>query len=117
MAEMKQCPFCGGEAQIAEFGRYSVFCSKQCCEQPVAYPDKETAIEDWNKRTAQGFGEWISVEERLPESLVFVVALTTGGDRIIAQLDKYGWLRFGGYECERMRPITHWMPLPEPPEV
>lgn len=58
---------------------------------------------------------WIPVSEQLPESLVFVVALTTGGDRIIAQRDKYGWLRYGGYECERLRPITHWMRLPNLP--
>ena len=59
---------------------------------------------------------WIPVTERLPESLGLVVALTTGGDRIIAQHDRHGWLRYGGYECERLRPITHWMPLPEPPK-
>lgn len=60
--------------------------------------------------------KWIPVSERLPEPTNFVVALTTGGDRIIARLDKYGWLRYGGYETERLRPITHWMPLPEPPK-
>ena len=59
---------------------------------------------------------WIPVTERLPESHNLVVALTTGGDRIVAQRDKYGWLRYGGYECERLRPITHWMPLPDPPK-
>lgn len=60
--------------------------------------------------------KWIPVTERLPESLGLVVALTIGGNRIIAQHDRYGWLRYGGYEAERLRPITHWMPLPEPPK-
>ena len=58
---------------------------------------------------------WIPVTERLPEDYNLIVALTVGGDRIIAAHDKYGWLRYGGYECERNRSITHWMPLPEPP--
>ena len=60
--------------------------------------------------------KWIPVSERLPVSCDLVVALTTGSDRIIAKLDRYGWLRYGGYECERLRPITHWMPLPERPK-
>ena len=60
--------------------------------------------------------KWIPVTERLPEPTNLVVALTTGGDRIIARLDRYGWLRYGGYETERLRPITHWAPLPEPPK-
>ena len=60
--------------------------------------------------------KWIPVEERLPVSCDLVVALTNGGDRIIAKRDKNGWLRYGGYETERLRPITHWMPLPVPPK-
>jgi hypothetical protein len=60
--------------------------------------------------------KWIPISERLPEPTNLVVALTAGGDRIIARLDKYGWLRYGGYETERLRPITHWMPLPDPPK-
>ena len=83
---------------------------KTLASSPVTYStEEETIIPLMPDR-------WIPVTERLPESLDFVVALTTGGDRIIAKRDKYGWLRYGGYECERLRPITHWMPLPEPPK-
>lgn len=50
MAELKPCPFCGAKAEIAEYGCYSVYCTRQCCEQPIAYPDRETAINAWNRR-------------------------------------------------------------------
>ena len=50
MEELKRCPFCGGEAKIAEYGCYSVYCTQFCCEQTIAYQDKETAIEAWNRR-------------------------------------------------------------------
>jgi hypothetical protein len=85
-------------------------------EAEELFPSQVEAIADHLIANGVTVQRWIPVTERLPESLDFVVALTTGGDRIIAKRDKYGWLRYGGYECERLRPITHWMPLPEPPK-
>ena len=49
---------------------------------------------------------WIPVEERLPEEGQ-VVLLYYGGDTDPIAVGKY--LGLGG--------VTHWMPLPEPPEV
>ena len=56
--------------------------------------------------------EWISVKERLPE--VGLLVIVTDG-----QLAGTGW--FVGNEWRAhfpldSRSITHWMPLPEPPE-
>lgn len=61
-------------------------------------------------------GRWIPIEERLPDRSNLVVALTSGGDTLIARHDQYGWLIYGGRVVESGRPITHWMPLPDPPE-
>lgn len=60
---------------------------------------------------------WIPVTEAYPKTTDLVVALTVGGDKILAQYDQQGWLRYGGYMCERNRPITHWAPLPSDKEV
>lgn len=58
MANLKPCPFCGGEAELeSRFFPYSyptqdwyyVYC-KSCNVQVDEYESKEKAIEAWNKR-------------------------------------------------------------------
>jgi hypothetical protein len=63
---------------------------------------------------------WISVTERLPEpdymgNAVGVLACLPDGERCIAfcDNDEYG-VR---WNCNSTQKPTHWMPLPEPPEV
>lgn len=55
MAELKPCPFCGGEALGEErywnsLISYRVFCTK-CFSETREFDDKEQAIEAWNKRS------------------------------------------------------------------
>ena len=62
--------------------------------------------------------EWISVEERLPESLQRVLAINTEGDMFTAVYisfvtGKNAWST--SYSC--LGVVTHWMPLPEPPKT
>lgn len=64
---------------------------------------------------------WISVQERLPEpdymgnAVAVLVYLPRGKDVCIAfcDNDEYG-VR---WQCKSTDKPTHWMPLPEPPEV
>ena len=63
---------------------------------------------------------WISVEERLPEpdymgNPVGVLTCLPDGERCIGfcDNDEYG-VR---WHCQSTQKPTHWMPLPEPPEV
>ena len=67
----------------------------------------------------QSEGEWISVDERLPEDGKKRVAVFLQNNPLIAAMgsnridtDRYlngKWVRWGKW-------ITHWMPLPEPPK-
>lgn len=56
--------------------------------------------------------EWISVKDRLPDGLTQIIACHEGW-RV-----EPGWFSRDHtflFECV-YGPVTHWMPLPEPPE-
>ena len=56
--------------------------------------------------------EWISVEERLPEQYgLFLIADDKGNMDAATWTKQFGW--FSG--SNRVKRVTHWMPLPEPP--
>lgn len=66
--------------------------------------------------------EWISVDDRLPELYIDVLAFSVYGEFDGAPLKRiekgsYGgmfWTDSHGYDIET---VTHWMPLPLPPEA
>lgn len=69
---------------------------------------------------------WISVDERLPDTIPCnagtayseaIIALTSG--RKVAKAIYDGTLFFGAFDywgCEPTERVTHWMPLPELPK-
>lgn len=64
--------------------------------------------------------EWISVEERLPEDNHSVLVYCPYNKCIFtAYYDDFAgeWVHFGGcMPGEVYYPVSHWMPLPEPPK-
>ena len=73
--------------------------------------------------------KWISVEERMPEHGTDVLVLTAPGTLSLGQncvvaeyihprMEKSGvFINFyAGYDDKNILAVTHWMPLPEPPD-
>ena len=62
--------------------------------------------------------EWISVEDRLPDNDGICIAFPTqtGNSYPVRYFRTNEWLTLQGNTVWNKKP-THWMPLPEPPEV
>jgi Lar family restriction alleviation protein len=114
MEKLLPCPFCGSQAFIEEHDPvyqdpfpYRIICmNTDCLGAHVWEETEEDAIKGWNTR-ADG---WISVEDRLPDDLQLCTVYDKDG--------RYDQLRFyDEKEFVEEWGITHWMPLPSPPEV
>lgn len=146
-SELKPCPFCGGEAKIRQSHPSQAKHNKHCaywqvtCDPvvegyvsscPGSQSDTwqatpEDAELEWNTRASC----WIPVSERLPRqqrvsglSDVCIVAYRNEYGEVFvwpAQYDVHAkyWEGMGNtVDCDKSRlTVTHWMPLPEPPQV
>lgn len=59
--------------------------------------------------------EWISVEERLPPEDQLVLCWCDDGDNAACEVSSHHNSFFTDWTFELL-PVTHWMPLPEPPK-
>jgi hypothetical protein len=59
---------------------------------------------------------WIPVSERLPDHEDAVLCFIKNGQQEILQLDKFENLWVGMQWTYKRHAVTHWVPLPEPPE-
>ena len=93
----------------------------------------DVAVSALRAKEEKPSGGWISVEDRLPireglepDEVEYVLVSEQSFDAITGEkLGSYvsicgfghdGWSKFDNFGCVRTENITHWMPLPEPPE-
>ena len=140
--ELRPCPFCGGKAITATYLDYddegymafevndseSITCENERCINGWYLSPKDwntRPIEDaLNKRIAEleTAQRWIPVSERLPEDRVTILAAFNNREILTAKYYKYyegfgsveNYWRIEGWHSGN---VTHWMPLPESPEV
>lgn len=80
--------------------------------------DKVNELERSNKPTKDAeFGKWISVKDRLPEKNVIVLCIVRNLLTGSTALDVLCFSAYGkGFDIPFSAKVTHWMPLPEPPQ-
>lgn len=60
---------------------------------------------------------WIPVEERLPdEPMEYIVMISGGAASTTLLFDGKLWFEEDEDECRTYYPVTHWIPLPQPPK-
>ena len=119
MSELKPCPFCKHFAGFSVILPYEEYPGHVAC----MFCGAETPFDIWNTRPIEDAlrariaeleakQRWIPVSKRLPEE--FTPVLTIGKDElpITAVVDGGHWYSSFEYSLN----VTHWMPLPEPPE-
>ncbi|MGI2025795.1 Lar family restriction alleviation protein [Endozoicomonas acroporae] len=111
--ELKPCPFCGGSAFITS--ARTAHCNyKACCNECTATlsnSSRAALIEEWNKRHSP----WRKIEflDDLPieTDLLFHNGIDTFQSWVNVCMDT------GANYIVDNEEATHWMPLPEAPEV
>lgn len=74
---------------------------------------KDECIRQAHAMPSVNVGEWIGVEERLPDNGEKVLTVDNEGRMIVASwYELVGWL----LPVCRANPVTHWMLLPEQPK-
>jgi hypothetical protein len=141
MEELKPCPFCGNtELKIKVYkkddvnffsDKYAVQCEYSgsdfgCGAEGQINKHKDIAIDCWNTRK-QPLIEWVSVEDRFPEikddsvlayfknGSIETVHIEDNFKDITAGFDATGKQLYTKWY--KNANITHWMPLPEPPNT
>ena len=90
-------------------------------QEATAYPEslsvKQGLLQVWNECEQDSTPQWIRATDRLPEEHKFRMSrdvLTIAGSKINVKSYDYGLNRWNGSPHIT---ITHWMPLPEKPEL
>ena len=132
MSELKLCSYCKSVPQANTWTLHGISETRYFCPNPdCPHSVRTVTLEQWNRRPIEdalnariaeleAAQRWIPASERLPQIGVRVLFY----NNFITNIHK-GW--FSGdewtsdigifYNGDKLKRITHWMPLPEPPEV
>lgn len=66
---------------------------------------------------SEGFMNWIKCSERMPEAGIYVLALLNGSPQVLFFDPRINiWDDGDFHSFIKPSNVTHWMPLPQPPE-
>ena len=86
---------------------------------PHELVDPTEAVADYLLDSGVTVQEWISVDDRLPDSGGYVVCIAKRNPfsrfmPMVARIEKNGWVN--PITEQYISEVTHWMPIPHPPK-
>ena len=115
--ELRQC----AKSDCSSCGMCPIFPDRECVEHlATAAASLIERLTAENAALREKVPQWISVEDRLPIDRLskYLVAFRDAGGSIV---DMARYFPSDGWTCDNWEVpqnlITHWMPLPEAPEV
>ncbi len=103
-------------ATMCDFHKDESFCGENCDHNCRYYEQAEHLYNAGYRKERQG--EWVSVEDRLPEDGMTVLTIDTEGKNEVCFYQKEWegvFQQCGG--LIKIFNITHWQPLPKPPKM
>ena len=111
------CEECAYDVIVADKSKFNGITDVCTCGLMHRAADAIEELLDELTTIRKQFPRWISVEERLPHYLDYVLCVNKFGIQMVGYLTDY---KEGGFRCESGMDscdyITHWMPLPTPPK-
>ena len=93
--------------------------AKHICENDYSDHTEDEYIADTLLDNGVTVQEWISVKDRLPEAVGYVVCIAKRNPfsrfiPMVARIEKNGWVN--PMTEQYISEVTHWMPMPNPPK-
>ena len=105
----------GLECAVTEICAGRDACPYYNCEMGRCIRDNRRDALTYIRQLEQRLPRWISVEERLPDNDIQYLTYTTGNECVVCYYNGDGdWI--SDWASNDSPDVTHWMPLPEPPE-
>lgn len=90
------------------------YCGDYDCHDSESFDKQAVRMAIRSAPTITPQNEWVSVEEKLPPPKQNVLAYSTRSGIAEADYADGVWMQYRWSAV--MESVTHWMPLPEPPE-
>ena len=114
----KPCPVCGKEPTATPIENSFFSYAELTEEQKIRFAAYQ--VFDMPKKASsklEAAQRWIPVSERLPEPYTRVLACIKSGYMEVDYMYSEPIVDVGIADFNSLDNVTHWMPLPEPPEV
>lgn len=117
MTDLPKCRLCGSEPERCETAQHFYKCSSAACNlyRVALYKNQWRTLMGHSGDAGEMVGRWIKCSERMPDAGVPVLGFGHANESTTVYRTALRWYEY--VDDEWIEGVTHWMPLPKPPET